>query len=83
MTEKKYDSFKEVERIGLKLEEGGELIISLKTNEVRTYKIEFYLNGSLIKPENFGGKQLAYKRWASLIRELVENRDDYQPLTPE
>lgn len=71
---KVYDSFKEVERATLKFEQGGELIISLKCNEVRVFKLEYLMNGKILKPENIQGKNLAYKRWAELIRGIVESK---------
>lgn len=84
MPEKKnYNSFAEVERIAIKLDQGGELLILLKMNEIRIFKLEYYLNGQLLKPENLKGKNLAYKRWSELMTNLIENRDGYQPLTPE
>lgn len=81
--ETKYKSFQEAERITLKLEGGGELLILLKVNVARTFRMEYFLNGQLLKPKPFGGKTKAYKAWAELIRGLVENRSDFQPLTPE
>lgn len=77
-----YDSFKEVERLALKFEQGGELLILLKCNEVRVFKLEYYLNGDLLRPENIQGKNLAYKRWAELIGKLVESGRE-NPLTPD
>lgn len=79
----KYKSFQDVEKISLKLEGGGELLILLKVNIARTFRIEYFLNGELIKPFPLSGKTKAYKKWAEMIRNLVENRDDFQPLTPE
>lgn len=81
--ETKYKSFREAEKISLKLEGGGELLIVLKVNAARTFRIEYFLNGKLVKPKPLNGKIMAYKDWAELIRSLVENRDDFQPLTPE
>ncbi len=81
--ETKYKSFQEDQRISINLEGGGELLILLKVNIARTYRIEYFLNGKLIKPKPFGGKTKAFKAWAELIGSLIENRDGYQPLTPE
>lgn len=80
---RKWDSFEEVERITLNTEQGSTLLIVLKKNQVNTYKLEHYLNGDLLKPENLSGKSVAYKRWAELVMKIAENRPDFKPLTPE
>ena len=79
---KVYDSFKEVERLSLKLEQGGELIISLKCNDVRVFRLEYLLNGQILKPENIQGKKLAHNRWAEVMGKLIEKVRE-NPLTPE
>ncbi len=78
-----FDSFKVEDRLEIKLEHGGILEIQLKANDVRVFKIEYFLNGHLLKPENWQGKHKAYKRWSELKCSLIENSKDFKGLTPE
>lgn len=80
---RKWDSFEEVERITLNTEQGSTLLVVLKRNQASTYKLEYYLNGDLLKPKNLSGKSVAYKRWAEVVMKIAENRPDFKPLTPE
>jgi len=78
MKEKKqvsrYDSFKPVEEVVLKLEQGNELKICLMENEVRIFKVEFYLDGIPLKPYRFTGKIKALQFWTKLIPKLYKNK---------
>ncbi len=79
----KYGTFEEVEKIVLDTKQGSQIEIFLKKNQIRTFRIEYFLNGQLLKPKNVGAKQNAYKEWAKLIQKIVENSPDYIELTPE
>ncbi len=70
----KYDSFKPVEELILKLEQGNELRICLMENEVRIFKIEFYLDGFPLRPYRFTGKIKALQSWTKLIAKLYKNK---------
>lgn len=78
-----FNSFEAEDRITFQLDHGGIFEIQIKANQVRVFKIEYYLNGQLLRPENFKGKMSAYKRWAELKCSLIENSPGYKGLTPE
>lgn len=80
---KVFNSFKPEDRITLKLENGGYFEIQIQANEVRVFKIEYFLNGERIKPENYKGKTKAYERWAQIKCSLIENSPGFKGLTPE
>ena len=66
----KWKSFKEVAKINLKTERGGDFQILLKMNDARIYKMEYYFEGELLKPKLLHGTRIAYAKWNKLLEKF-------------
>lgn len=64
------ERYKEIERITLKTETGVEMAVLLKVNDVRIYRIEYWLDGKMLKPERFEGRLMAKDVWDQIKQRL-------------
>lgn len=64
---KNYHSFVEYKKLELKIVPCGELKLILLVNDIRVFRLEFYLNEIFIKHETLTGKNFAEKRWDELL----------------
>lgn len=61
----------EVSRKEINISEKSKLIVILKRNICRQFKIECFLNDTLLKPsERISGRKLADVKWKNFIEEL-------------
>lgn len=70
---KDYNTFREVERITLTSDTGIETAVLLKVNDIRLFRIEFYLDEQPIKPKLYTGKNKAYTVWDELKQRLLRH----------
>lgn len=65
------ERYTEVERITLKTETGVEIAVLLKINHFRVYRMEYWIDGKLIKPARYDGANLAKNAWNHLKERLL------------